>query len=172
MTPDRMHAEAGPQPTVATTEHETVIKFVLSGPILTGHASHVAEPPADVTELVERVAALERALADADARIDALSRAVASTVAHAPFVEPISESVELLLRRVAAQDLPAVGGTASWTTPAAARSVTAPRATPPELAPPDGMSQLPNGSHPPPQSEPAPPKVRGLRRMATALKHH
>jgi hypothetical protein len=73
-----------PHPTAQREDHQTVIKFVLSGPILGGHETEVAAivpPPAEVAELRERMTALERALADADARIDALSRALAATVA-------------------------------------------------------------------------------------------
>jgi hypothetical protein len=67
-------------------DHQTIIKFVLSGPILGGHEAEVTQLPsstAQLDDLRERVGALERTLADAEARIDALSRALAATVAGA-----------------------------------------------------------------------------------------
>ena len=164
---DRTPREARPQPTVSATEHETVIKLVLSGPILGAHEAHLAEIP-ELAALRDRVAALEHALADADARIAGLSRAVAEAIASSPVVEPISESVELMLRRAAEEDRAALTAGDSWTGMAA-------------LAPPAGEAAAPapaparqpvNGSHPPPQADDgAAPKVRGLRRMAAALKH-
>ena len=78
-TADAVHRSSG-----SRDEHQTVIKFVISGPIVGADdvaAAPVAAPSTEVAELGSRIAALERALADADARIDALSRALAATVA-------------------------------------------------------------------------------------------
>lgn len=169
MTLDRT-APDGATPTVAMTEHETVIKFVLSGPLLNGHPIHAVPASEEVGTLRERVDALERALADADARIDALSNAVAAAIASSPVIEPLSESVELLLRRAAAHDRPAIGGSDSWTGTSDAFAL--PGGSEGD-ADGNGRAQLPvNGSQPPPQQDDAaPPKVRGLRRMVSALKH-
>ena len=162
---DRTPREAQPQPSVSATEHETVIKFVLSGPILGAHDAQLAEIP-ELAGLRDRVAALEHALADAEARIAGLSRAVAEAIASSPVVEPISESVELMLRRAAEEDRAALAAGDSWT----GMTALAPPAG--EVVEPARARQPVNGSHPPPQAgDGAPPKVRGLRRMAAALKH-
>jgi hypothetical protein len=157
-----------PQPTVSATEHETVIKFVLSGPILNGSESSSVQPAAHDAELRARVAGLERALAEAEARIDALARAVASAIQRAPVIEPLSESVELLLRHASDHEARApTDRLDSWTAPRPTLALGS--------APPPGMdapAPPADPSQPPPQSEElVPPKVRGLRRMATALKH-
>jgi hypothetical protein len=169
MSFDSAPGDGLPQPTVSATEHETVIKFVLSGPILNGSESSAAQPAAHDAELRARVAGLERALAEAEARIDALARAVASAIQSAPVIEPLSESVELLLRHASDHDAAAPADRLdSWTAPRPTLALGS--APPPGMdspAPPADASQPP-----PPQSEDlVPPKVRGLRRMATALKH-
>src|SRR5829696_6317460 len=66
-------------------QHQTVIKFVLSGPILGGQpeVAHVAAPSAELAELRERVSMLERVLAEADSRFEAMQQALAATVAAA-----------------------------------------------------------------------------------------
>lgn len=66
-------------------QHQTVIQFVLSGPILGGQpeVAHVAAPSAELTELRERLSLLERALSEADSRFEAMQQALAATVAAA-----------------------------------------------------------------------------------------
>src|SRR5688500_4870931 len=66
-------------------EHQTVIQFVLSGPIFAGQpeGAHVAAPPTELAELRERVSLLERALSEADSRFEAMQQALAATVAAA-----------------------------------------------------------------------------------------
>ncbi|HEV7804894.1 MAG TPA: hypothetical protein VGO80_03690, partial [Solirubrobacteraceae bacterium] len=108
-------ADAVQQPSAARDEHQTVIKFVISGPIFgvdDAEVAQVAPPPTAVAELGRRVTALERALADADARIDALSRAPAAAVADVA---------------------PAPG---NWTSRRTERGVKAPAAEAPASAPP------------------------------------
>lgn len=169
MTLDRTAPAGATRPTVAVTEHETVITFVLSGPLLNGHPVDAVPASEEVGTLRERVDALERALAHADARIDALSSAVAAAIAGSPVVEPLSESVELLLRRAAEHDRPAIGGSDSWTGTSDAFALPGGSEG---VAGGLGRAQRPvNGSPPPQQDDAAPPKVRGLRRMVSALKH-
>jgi hypothetical protein len=69
----------------ADEQHQTVIKFVLSGPILGGQpeVAHVPAPSAELTELRERLSLLERALSEADSRFEAMQQALAATVAAA-----------------------------------------------------------------------------------------
>jgi hypothetical protein len=69
----------------ADEQHQTVIKFVLSGPILGGQPeiAHAAAPSAELTELRERLSLLERALSEADSRFEAMQQALAATVAAA-----------------------------------------------------------------------------------------
>ena len=66
-------------------EHQTVIQFVLSGPIFAGQpeGAHVAAPSSELAELRERVSLLERALSEADSRFEAMQQALAATVAAA-----------------------------------------------------------------------------------------
>ena len=69
----------------ADEQHQTVIKFVLSGPILGGQpeVAHVPAPSSELTELRERLSLLERALSEADSRFEAMQQALAATVAAA-----------------------------------------------------------------------------------------
>jgi hypothetical protein len=74
------------QASPAGEEHQTVIKFVLSGPILGGQpeVAHVAAAPSqELAELRERLSVLERALAEADSRFAAMQQALSATVAAA-----------------------------------------------------------------------------------------
>lgn len=130
-------------PGIAAAGHEAVIRLVLSGPAPADNAA------GELAALRERVTTLERALADADARIESIAQAVAAAIAAVP-VAPVSERVELLLREAARRTEP------DGADPA--------RATP-EPRPASGSQP------PPPVDEPA-PKARGLRRMVTALKPH
>lgn len=127
----------------AAAGHEAVIRLVLTGP--------AAAPDADgeLAMLRERVPTLERALADADARIEAIAQAVAQAIAAVP-VAPVTERVELLLREAGRRS-------------ASDGAQAAPAAHEPQPG---------SDSQPPPPADAPAPKVRGLRRMVTALKPH
>ncbi len=152
--PDETTDDATPAAPVAAGR-ETVIKFVLSGPILAdGTIAEVAHAaaPADAG-LRERVTALERALADATNRLDALSQALAVAIAAGarPAVTP-----------AAVAPVPAPGGPSSIAPPGALALAAGPA---------DSDHRALAVAPSPDAGAVAAPKTRGLRRMISVLKH-
>jgi len=149
--------------------HETVIRFVLSGPIVTGEAAaeagRPAGPPDDVEGLRERVTALEQLLTEAQARMDALARALAATVTGGA-----QQAEALLAAPPRPRPVPATAAAGALTSvpPPAASSDRIPLAVAPSYDPAAVAPDEPGSA----DSEiPAHPKARGLRRMISVLKH-
>jgi hypothetical protein len=149
--------------------HETVIKFVLSGPVVADQAPDELGRIAladDTDGLRERVAALEYALAEAQARMDAITRALAASLtagaqrAEAGLSEP---------PRPRAAPVPAPGAAAASVPPPPSSSDRIALAVAPSYE--SDAVQAPGEAEPAGPERPAAPKARGLRRMISVLKH-
>jgi hypothetical protein len=168
------------QPSQPPAGHETVIKFVLSGPIF---ADQTPDGPVVQVESIDeasglyaRVSALERSLADAESRLVSMSKALAEALAFsshiarpasapyvsaAPAVVPDDVPVRRQVGSVAPPDLLAIGAGLAPAAVVVADHDVDPVADPvvaalSEVAPSDPVEVA--------------PKARGLRRMISVLK--
>ena len=163
--------EPRPEPVQPVPDHETVIRFVISGPFLNAEARTGSEQPAhtpadvDLKTLLGRISELEHELRDERARVDALCKALtAGNPREATAPEPGPLAIAAFEPKPEPAPEPAVAPVAFNVTPLASpvSELRAPVAAVPVAAPPPVPASVP----------PAPPTPLSIAPVVERTRAH